>query len=824
MKKLLAIDGNSILNRAFYGIKPLTTGFGLPTNAIYGFVNIIYSHINALKPDYAAVAFDLKAPTHRHEKYSLYKANRKGMPEELAVQLTYAKQVVQAMGMAELEMAGWEADDILGTLSAMCEDNGVQAYLLTGDRDSLQLISDTTHVLLASTGQTVEYDTQMFFEKYGTTPPHLVDIKALMGDSSDNIPGVPGVGEKTALKLIADYGTLDGVYDGIEGKDIAKGAKAKLIAGKDSAYLSYDLATIRKDVPIDMSISSYEYSGADNDKLLELFKYLQFGALIKKFGLQEHTAQISVPSFERVSALPDCGTVAVCEGEDGIYVYDGERGYILPADSGDDVYGRCRVICADCKRIYAKYPDADVAFDVSLAGYVLDSSIGDYSVSRLSLAYLDCSEIKDTAAEAMCVYMLADKLGEIMKEQKSDSLFYDIEMPLSKVLADMEKEGFCIDRDGLASFGRSLDTQISDLTERIYALCGEVFNINSPKQLGEILFEKLGLPAQKKTKTGYSTNAEVLEALAPYHPVIDEILQYRNVMKLKGTYVDGLLRCADADGVIHSSFNQTVTATGRLSSTEPNLQNIPIRTEEGRELRKYFIPKKDGHVLIDSDYSQIELRLLAAISGDEGMIEAFNSGEDIHRRTASQVFGVPIESVSDTQRKSAKAVSFGIVYGISEFTLSKNIGVSRAAAKKYIDSYLNRYPLVSEYLDNIKREARDRTYVTTLLGRRRYIPEISSGKKTLQSFGERVAMNSPIQGTAADIIKLAMVNTYNALKDGGYEAKLILQVHDELIIECPEHEAASVKELLTDCMENAMQLPVKLSVQTSAGANWYDCK
>ncbi len=351
-----------------------------------------------------------------------------------------------------------------------------------------------------------------------------------------------------------------------------------------------------------------------------------------------------------------------------------------------------------------------------------------------------------------------------------------------------------------------------------------MFNINSPKQLGEILFEKLGLPAQKKTKTGYSTNAEVLEALAPYHPVIDEILQYRNVMKLKGTYVDGLLRCADADGVIHSSFNQTVTATGRLSSTEPNLQNIPIRTEEGRELRKYFIPKKDGHVLIDSDYSQIELRLLAAISGDEGMIEAFNSGEDIHRRTASQVFGVPIESVSDAQRKSAKAVSFGIVYGISEFTLSKNIGVSRAAAKRYIDSYLNRYPLVSEYLDNIKREARERTYVTTLLGRRRYIPEISSGKKTLQSFGERVAMNSPIQGTAADIIKLAMVNTYNALKNGGYEAKLILQVHDELIIECPEHEAASVKDLLTDCMEIAMQLPVKLSVQTSAGANWYDCK
>ncbi len=824
MKKLLAIDGNSILNRAFYGIRPLTTSFGLPTNAVYGFVNIIYSHIQALSPDYAAVAFDLKAPTHRHLKYELYKANRKGMPEELAAQLPYAKQAVEAMGMTELEMEGWEADDILGTLSRLSEENGVEAYLLTGDRDSLQLISDKTKVLLATTGETVLYDGDKFFEKYGTVPPRLVDIKALMGDSSDNIPGVPGVGEKTALKLISDYGTLDGVYLDLEKKDIAKGVMNKLIAGKESAYMSYDLATISKDVPISQSIENYVYNGADSDRLTELFTYLQFGALIKKFDLKQKENSVPETEFEKCGNVPNCPEAAVWETEDGIYIYDGEIGYICPSALAGEVYSKLGIICSDAKRVFSKHPECSVKFDVSLAGYVLDSSVSDYSVERLALGYLGTSQTETPCQKAICIYGLYKKLSELMKEQKCDSLFYEIELPLAKVLADMEKEGFCIDRDGLAKFGEKLDLQIHDLTERIYMLCGETFNINSPKQLGEVLFEKLCLPAQKKTKTGYSTNAEVLEALSPYHPVIDEILQYRNVVKLKGTYVDGLLKCADENGIIHTSFNQTVTATGRLSSTEPNLQNIPIRTEEGRELRKFFIPKKEGRVLIDSDYSQIELRLLAAISGDVKMIDAFNSDQDIHRQTASQVFDVPLEAVTDSQRKRAKAVSFGIVYGISDFSLSKDIGVSRPAAKKYIENYLHRYPAVSEYLENIKKEARDKGYVSTLLGRRRYIPEMASGKKTVRSFGERVAMNSPIQGTAADIIKLAMVNTYRALKEGGYESKLILQVHDELIIEAPENEVEDVKELLISEMENALSLEVKLSVETAIGRNWYDCK
>ncbi len=824
MKKLLAVDGNSILNRAFYGIRPLTTSFGLPTNAIYGFVNILHSHIETLKPDYAAVAFDLKAPTHRHEKYSLYKANRKGMPEELAAQLPYAKQAAEAMGLTELEMSGWEADDILGTLARIAEENDVEAYLLTGDRDSLQLISAKTKVLLATTGETVVYDEERFFEKYGTTPPHLVDIKALMGDSSDNIPGVPGVGEKTALKLIADYGSLDGVYEGVEDKDIAKGAKNKLIAGKDSAYMSYDLATICKNVPISEDISAYDHNGIINDKLMELFTYLQFGGLIKKFGLSEPSVQLPEYEFQVSEQIPLLDTASVCEQDGKIFVFDGEKGYTFDEAFADEVYAKVGVICADSKKVFAKHPECNVKFDVSLAGYVLDSSINDYSVERLALGYLEIAQIGTGEQRAVCMFRLYEKLSELMSEQKSDTLFTSIELPLARVLADMESEGFCIDREGLARFGEKLDVQIRDLTERIYMLCGETFNINSPKQLGEILFEKLGLPARKKTKTGYSTNAEVLEELSPYHPVIDEILQYRNVAKLKSTYVDGLLKCADENGLIHTSFNQTVTATGRLSSTEPNLQNIPIRTEEGRELRKFFVPKEQGNVLIDSDYSQIELRLLAAISGDEKMINAFNTGIDIHRQTASQVFDVPLEAVTDQQRKRAKAVSFGIVYGISDFSLSKDIGVSRLAAKKYIENYLHRYPMVSEYLENIKKEAETRGYVSTLLGRRRYIPEMSSAKKTIRSFGERVAMNSPIQGTAADIIKLAMVNTYNALKDGGYKAKLILQVHDELIIEAPENEVESVKALLVSEMENALELEVKLSVETSTGQNWYECK
>ncbi len=826
MKKLLAVDGNSILNRAYYGIRPLTTNDGLYTHAVYGLVNIINSHVEHLRPDYRVVAFDMKAPTFRHKMYDAYKANRKGMPEELAMQLPYAKKALKYMGFTVLEKEGWEADDILGTLSAIAEENNAEAYILTGDRDSLQLVSENTCVLLATTGETVLYDERKFFEKYGTTPPHLVDIKALMGDSSDNIPGVSGIGEKSALKLISQYGSLDGVYDELEQKPLGKSVMSKLIAGKDNAYMSYELARIDKNVPISRTIDDYEYNGIDEKELFKLFKYLQFGALIKKFGLNEEKEKLSVPTFceTSITAIDKNKCYSIFDDDEKVYLYDGKNGFKLDAEQKNIAYGELKLICENSKRIFACNDNANIVFDVTLAGYVLDSSSSDYSLSHLALSYLGSGEPKNAEEKTACIYELYEKLNESLKEQKTDVLYYNVELPLSAVLADMEKCGFKVDTHGLEEFGKTLDENVNVLTERIYAMCGGEFNINSPKQLGEVLFEQLGLPARKKTKTGYSTNAEVLEELRPYHPVIDEILEYRNLTKLKSTYVDGLLKAADENGIVRTSFNQTVTATGRLSSTEPNLQNIPVRTEQGKILRKYFVPKKDGCVLIDSDYSQIELRLLAAISGDESMINAFEKGADIHTETASQVFGVPAESVTPEMRKKAKAVSFGIVYGISDFSLAKDIGTSRAAAKKYIESYLNKYPGVSEYLENIKKEGRQNGYVKTLLGRRRYIPELSSSKKNIQAFGERVAMNSPIQGTAADIIKIAMINTHKALVEHGYDAHLILQVHDELMIEARKEDSQAVMRLLQTEMENAIELPIKLSVEISCADNWYDCK
>lgn len=826
MKKLLAVDGNSILNRAYYGIRPLTTGDGLYTHAVYGLVNIINSHVERLQPDFCAVAFDMKYPTFRHEMYEGYKAKRKGMPDELAMQLPYAKKALEYMGFAVLEKQGWEADDILGTLSAIAEENGAEAYILTGDRDSLQLVSEKTCVLLATTGETVFYDESKFFEKYGTTPPHLVDIKALMGDSSDNIPGVSGIGEKGALKLISEYGSLDGVYDDLESKPLAKSLMNKLTAGKDDAYMSYKLAKIDRNVPISRTLDNYSCNGVNKKELLELFKYLKFGALIKKFGLNEESEEIPIPTFCKtdIEDLDKNKCYSLFDDGENVFLYDGENGFKTDIGQKNIAYENLKLICENSKQIYACNENADVVFDVTLAGYVLDSTVSDYSLSRLALTYIGTVELKTGEEKAVCIYKLYEKLNVVLKQQQTDALYYTVELPLSAVLADMEKCGFKIDTDGLRNFGNTLDENLKAITERIYAICGGEFNINSPKQLGEVLFEQLQLPAQKKTKTGYSTNAEVLEALRPYHPVIDEILEYRNLTKLKSTYVDGLLKAADENGIVHTSFNQTVTATGRLSSTEPNLQNIPVRTEQGKILRKYFVPKKDGYVLIDSDYSQIELRLLAAVSGDENMINAFEKGADIHTETASQVFGVPACEVTHEMRKKAKAVSFGIVYGISDFSLAKDIASSRAAAKKYIESYLNRYPGVSEYLENIKKEGKQNGYVKTLLGRRRYIPELSSSKKNIQAFGERVAMNSPIQGTAADIIKIAMINTHKTLKEKGYDAHLILQVHDELMIEAKKEDAREVEKILREEMENAVKLPVKMSVEISSADNWYDCK
>lgn len=835
MKKLLAIDGNSIINRAFYGIKPLTNKDGLYTHAIYGMLNIITSQMQSVTPDMIIAAFDLKAPTFRHKMYDGYKATRKGMPEELAVQLPYAKKVLDAMGITVCGVEGYEADDILGTLSSFADDD-LHVYILTGDRDSLQLIDKNCTVLLASTGETKEFGRDEFYEKYGIEPSDYVDAKALMGDSTDNIPGVKGIGEGTAMPLIAKYKNIDNLYNDIDNAPVGPSAKQKLKDGKESAYLSRELALICKSVPLPFTLEEAEAKKEDKQELLALFSQLEFSNYIKRFGLDGISSEENKAYFKLTDKAPQTKDVlySLYRGEFN-FIYDGENGYAVTKDLEPEFLSSNRFILPDAKAEYYKYENTNVVFDTSVAAYLINSSEGDYSPEKLSFRYLGTNdqterEITEDKISTNETKLCRDQF-EIYKilSQRIDGegvskLYYETELPLCRVLYDMEKHGFCVDTEGLKQFGVQLNARLEEIKTRIYMQTGEEFNINSPKQLGHILFEVLHLPAEKKTKTGYSTNAEVLEKLRPISPVIDDILEYRAITKLIGTYVDGMLEVCDGDGIVHTSFNQTVTATGRLSSKEPNLQNIPIRTELGRELRKFFIPKRSDRTLVDADYSQIELRLLAAISGDENMLSAFEHGIDIHTQTASQVFRVPLEAVSPEMRKRAKAVNFGIVYGIGAFSLSQDIHVSKKAAEKYISDYLAAYPGVSAYLENIKAEARKSGYVTTLFGRRRYIPELKSAKKPEQAFGERVAMNSPIQGTAADIIKIAMVNTYNALKKSGCDAHLILQVHDELIIEADKKDAEKIKKLLVDEMENAVSVGVKLSVEATSGDTWYECK
>ncbi len=843
MKKLLAVDGNSILNRAFYGIRPLTTKEGLHTNAVYGFVNILRRNLDAIKPDAFAVAFDMKAPTFRHKKYDGYKATRKGMPEELAMQLPYAKKCAEAMGALVLESEGFEADDILGTLSDMEE---FYAYVLTGDRDSLQLIDDNTTVLLAGNADTVPFDTQKFKETYGILPAQFVDMKALMGDSSDNIPGVAGIGEVSAGKLIAEFATLDGVYENLDAPSIKKGQRAKLEAGKDSAYLSKWLATILRDAPIGVTaaeLDGFEARAAEKmPELLSLFTKLEFTALIKRFGLEEKTAETTAPSLDRETCLSLAEAaqkalsfgkrlaIAIPEDADGETTFAGDASHVFAAKGeglrellmalhADGV----KLVVYDSKALYAKYNLADAFlfdFDVMLAAYVADPTEVP-APDKLKLRYTgDSSEGFDAAA----LFAAWEALEKIITEREQTALLYDIEMPLAAVLARMEAAGFKVDTAGLSQFTEMVKKASEELAERIYFAAGGEFNIKSPIQLSQVLFERLGLPHGKKNKNGsYSTGADVLEKIS-YHPIVRDILDYRQLTKLQATYGEGLVKAADENGRIHSSFNQAVTATGRLSSTEPNLQNIPVRTELGRELRRFFIPDGEGRVLIDADYSQIELRLLAHISGDEAMIEAFRSGVDIHTMTASQAFGVPVEAVSSELRKRAKAVNFGIVYGISDFSLAQDIGVSKKQAAEYIEHYLNSYPKVAAYLRDVVKKATEDGYVTTMFGRRRAIPELSASKKPLRAFGERVAMNSPIQGSAADIIKIAMVRTDAALRASGLDAKLILQVHDELIVEAAASDAEAAKALLVREMEAAASLSVTLSVEANIGESWYDCK
>lgn len=835
MKKLLAIDGNSIINRAFYGIKPLTNKDGLYTHAIYGMLNIITSQMQNVEPDIIVSAFDLKAPTFRHKMYDDYKANRKGMPEELAVQLPYAKQVLDAMGVTVCSVEGYEADDILGTLSSFADD-GLHVYILTGDRDSLQLINDNCTVLLASTGETKEFGRDEFFEKYGIEPCDYVDAKALMGDSSDNIPGVKGIGEGTAMPLIAKYKNIDNLYNDIDNVPVGPSAKQKLKDGKESAYLSKELALICKSVPLPFTLDTLAEKKENKEKLLQILSQLEFSNYIKRFGLDGVSKEENKIYFNLTDSTPNTEDVlySLYRGEFN-FLYDGKNGYAVTKELDCTFLENNRFIMSDAKAEYYKYENTNVVFDSSVAAYLINSTEGDYTPEKLSLRYLgsNSQSEREKTDHNICSnetklckeqYDLYDILSKRMEDEGVSDLYYKTELPLCRVLYDMEKQGFKIDTKGLSDFGVTLNGRLEEIKTRIYMQAGEEFNINSPKQLGHILFEVLHLPTDKKTKTGYSTNAEVLEKLRPVSPVIDDVLEYRAITKLIGTYVDGMTEVCDEDGIIHTSFNQTVTATGRLSSKEPNLQNIPIRTELGRELRKFFIPKKPGCTLVDADYSQIELRLLAAISGDENMLSAFEHGTDIHTVTASQVFRVPVEAVTPEMRKRAKAVNFGIVYGISAFSLSQDIHVSKKAAEKYITDYLDAYPGVKAYLDGIKADAKKKGYVQTLFGRRRYIPELSSAKKQEQSFGERVAMNSPIQGTAADIIKIAMVNTYNALKESSCDAHLILQVHDELIIEADKKDAKEIEELLVKEMENAVNVGVKLSVEAKSGDTWYECK
>ena len=844
MKKILVIDGNSILNRAFYGIRLLTNKEGLYTNAIYGMITMVSRHMEAVKPDYCAVAFDLKAPTFRHKMYDGYKANRTGMPEELAVQLPYAKECMAAMGIAVLSKEGYEADDILGTLALTANEAGVDACVLTGDRDSLQLIGAHTGVLLAKTKETVWFDEAQFRSVYGVESSQFVDVKALMGDSSDNIPGVPGIGEKTALKLISEFGSLERLYETYPESSLSASLKQKLADGHDKALLSQTLARIDCHVPLDTSLADYAYHGVDREALRALFVRLEFGALLKKFGLDGEDAGTAGNEEEREIALrklPDDApealscfrdkTVAVACENGRVFLCDGTALWSVPEDRlavAAQALGGSGIVCFDykdlCKLFRRHGAEAPAcALDCMLAAYVLDSNRSPKSPEELYLRYLE-KQAPSCESPAAWLLTLSEELRRKIVETGGEKLLYEIEIPLSRVLAEMEETGFRIDTAGIRQYGERLAQTAAELEQRIFSYAGEEFNIASPKQLGEILFEKMGLPKPKKTKTGYSTDAETLQKLAAHHPIIEDILDYRQMTKLKSTYADGLVKAADGEGRVHSVFNQTGTATGRLSSSEPNLQNIPVRTEAGREFRKYFIPKDPDHVLIDADYSQIELRLLAHISDDDTMIHAYREGVDIHRTTAAKVFGVAPEDVTPELRKKAKAVNFGIIYGIGDFSLAQDLGISRVQAKKYIDSYLAGFPKVSEYLVGIREKARQDGYVTTYFGRRRYIPELFSSNKNLQHFGERVAMNSPIQGTAADIIKIAMIRVDRELKERGLDARLILQVHDELLVEADRSCAEEALKILVDGMEGAVQLSVPLEVDAHVGDTWFDAK
>lgn len=834
MKKLLIVDGNSILNRAFYGIRPLSTKEGIPTNAVYGTLTILKRHLDNLKPDYAVVAFDMRAKTFRHLAHDFYKANRKPMPEELALQLPYAKEAVKALGFNVVELEGYEADDVIGTVSRVAMQNmDIHSYILTGDRDSLQLINPSCSVILVKTKEDILYDTDKFIADFGVTPEQFVDVKAIMGDSSDNIPGITGIGEKGAFKLIQDFGSLDNVYAEYKNASISPGLKAKIENGKEMAYISKFLATINCEAPICKCCEDFEYRGIDPEIASDLFLKLEFESLLKKFNItfdpSKRQKPSSVISSEDIKDAFPIGIlddikdelVAIYRYDRKLYIYNEKYHFSYDGYDIEGFLSNNKIICHDYKA-WSKEFSFDCEMDVMLASYLVSPSDASYDLDKLSIKYLDTEFSQEHGAQL--IFELYKLLSAELEKIGAASTLREIEIPLARVLASMELEGFKVDVNGLSSYAEALSSMAEDYQSRIYMLAGEEFNINSPKQLGVVLFEKMGLSHGKKNKNGYSTDIHVLEELKNESPIIDEILEYRQLMKLKSTYCDGLSKVAGEDGRIHSTFNQTVTVTGRLSSSEPNLQNIPIRTELGKQFRKYFIPKNDDYVLIDADYSQIELKVLAHLSKDANMIYAFNSGMDIHTMTASQVFNVPADEVTPELRKRAKAVNFGIVYGIGEFSLAKDLHTSRKEAKAYIDSYFATYPDVHSYITKLIEDAKEKGYAETMFGRRRYIPELQSKNFNIRSFGERVAMNSPIQGSAADIIKIAMIRVYNALKASKIDAKLILQVHDELIIEAHSSCADEAKKILQREMEGAVELLAPLTADTGVGRTWLDAK
>ncbi len=850
--RLLAVDGNSILNRAYYGIRPLTTKDGQFTHAIYGFLTMLEKIKADTTPDCVAIAFDLRAPTFRHKAYAGYKAQRKGMPEELAQQVEPLKELLALLGYKLVSLEGYEADDILGTFAASCEERGDECVIATGDRDSLQLVSDKVTVRLAATKQgtptAVHYDTAKVLEVYLVEPRKLIDIKAIQGDTSDNIPGVSGIGPKGATDLILKFGSLQAVYDNIDSELIKDNVRNKLLADKENAFLSLMLGEICRTVPIDTDPENYKVEMKDPSAAARYMAKLELFKLMDKFGLQtsgtfteEETAEKITVKVSEISSFSEIkfteGTVADVEFSEGVFsrlcIYTENEAFV---SSSEDILKEflkdgINKNFYDTKPVYS-YADKmgidmpDATFDVSLAAYLLNPSSSDYSPARLCAEYrIDEANVEGEGVEPSYASLpfVLNKLKKEIEEKQQKYLLDTIELPLAKVLARMENIGFAVDKEGIGNYGEYIGERIATLEQEIYTSVGYEFNINSPKQLGVALFEKLALPAKKKTKSGYSTNAEVLEELRAYHPVVSMILEYRTFAKLKSTYCDGLLKVIAEDGRIHSSFNQKETRTGRISSTEPNLQNIPVRTELGRELRKFF-KAKDGCVLVDADYSQIELRVLADIAKDENMRGAFLQNTDIHTVTASEVFSMPKEMVTPLMRSRAKAVNFGIVYGIGAFSLAKDIGVTNKEASQYIKNYLAHYSGVDSYMKSVIENAKLTGFVETIFGRRRYLPELTASNHITRAFGERVARNMPIQGTAADIIKIAMIRVDERLKAEGMESRLILQVHDELIVEAPQHEAMMAAMVLQEEMENAVKLSVPLVAEASMGETWFDAK